>query len=48
MDQTDDIYVKRVRCDYNLLEQDIMKLRKQNVLNELEILKPKEYSKIVD
>ena len=30
---------KRIRCDYNLLEQDIMKLRKQNVLNELEILK---------
>jgi hypothetical protein len=30
---------KRVRCDYDLLQQDIMKLRKQNVLNELEILK---------
>lgn len=30
---------KRMRCDYDLLEQDIMKLRKQNVLNELEILK---------
>jgi hypothetical protein len=26
---------KRVKCDYSLLEQDIMKLRKQNVLNEL-------------
>ena len=33
------ILIKRVRCDYDLLEQDIMKLRKQNVLNELEILK---------
>ena len=33
------ILTKRVRCDYDLLEQDIMKLRKQNVLNELEILK---------
>lgn len=30
---------KRVRCDYDLLEQGIMKLRKQNILNELEILK---------
>jgi hypothetical protein len=30
---------KRSRCDYDLLQQDIMKLRKQNVLNELEILK---------
>jgi hypothetical protein len=30
---------KRIRCDYDLLTQDIMKLRKQNVLNELEILK---------
>lgn len=30
---------KRLRCDYDLLQQDIMKLRKQNVLNELEILK---------
>ncbi len=30
---------KRVRCDYDLLQQDIMKLRKQNVINELEILK---------
>ena len=28
-----------MRCDYDLLQQDIMKLRKQNVLNELEILK---------
>lgn len=36
---TEQILTKRVRCDYNLLEQDIMKLRKQNVLNELEILK---------
>ena len=36
MEQT---LTKRVRCDYDLLEQDIMKLRKQNVLNELEILK---------
>lgn len=30
---------KRVRCDYDLVEQGIMKLRKQNILNELEILK---------
>jgi len=36
MEQT---LTKRVRCDYDLLQQDIMKLRKQNVLNELEILK---------
>ena len=33
------VVTKRVRCDYDLLQQDIMKLRKQNVLNELEILK---------
>ena len=33
------ILTKRVRCDYNLLHQDIMELRKQNVLNELKILK---------
>ena len=36
---TEQIITKRVRCDYDLLQQDIMKLRKQNVLNELEILK---------
>lgn len=36
MEQT---LTKRERCDYDLLEQGIMKLRKQNVLNELEILK---------
>jgi hypothetical protein len=30
---------KRVQHDYDLLQQNIMKLRKQNVLNELEILK---------
>ena len=30
---------KRIRCDYNLLEQEIMKLKKQNILNELEILR---------
>jgi hypothetical protein len=36
---TEDIFTKRVRCNYDLLQQDIMKLRKQNVLNELEILK---------
>ena len=36
---TEQILTKRVRCDYDLLQQDIMKLRKQNVLNELEILK---------
>uniref|UniRef100_A0A6C0JMK9 Uncharacterized protein n=1 Tax=viral metagenome TaxID=1070528 RepID=A0A6C0JMK9_9ZZZZ len=33
------IYSKRIRCEYTLLEQEVMKLRKQNVLNELEILK---------
>ena len=36
---TEQNLTKRVRCDYDLLQQDIMKLRKQNVLNELEILK---------
>jgi hypothetical protein len=36
---TETILTKRVRCDYDLLQQDIMKLRKQNVLNEIEILK---------
>ena len=38
-DLMEQILTKRVRCDYGLLQQDIMKLRKQNVLNELEILK---------
>lgn len=33
------VLTKRMRCNYDLLQQDIMKLRKQNVLNELEILK---------
>jgi hypothetical protein len=36
---TEQNLTKRVRCDYNLLQQEIMKLRKQNILNELEILK---------
>jgi len=36
---TEQILTRRVRCDYDLLEQDIMNLRKQNVLNELTILK---------
>lgn len=36
---TEQFNTKRMRCDYDLLQQDIMKLRKQNVLNELEILK---------
>lgn len=36
---TEQILTKRVRCDYDLLQQEIMKLRKQNILNELEILK---------
>lgn len=36
---TEQILTRRVRCDYDLLQQDIMKLRKQNVINELEILK---------
>lgn len=38
-DLTEQILTKRVRCDYDLLQQDVMKLRKQNILNELEILK---------
>ena len=36
---TEQFNSKRLRCDYDLLQQGIMKLRKQNVLNELEILK---------
>jgi hypothetical protein len=35
---TEQIITKRVRINYDSLEQNIMKLRKQNVLNELEIL----------
>jgi hypothetical protein len=31
--------MKRTLCDYDLLQQEIMKLKKQNVLNDLEILK---------
>jgi len=31
--------IKRVSTSYSLLEQDIMKLKKQNILNELEVLK---------
>lgn len=34
-------YSKRVRCEYELLQQTIMKLGKQNILNELEMLKLK-------
>jgi len=34
---TEQILTKRVRCDYDLKEQEIMKLTKQNILNELEI-----------
>lgn len=41
-------YSKRVRCEYTLLEQELMKLRKQNVLNELEILKLTGVSVIYD
>jgi hypothetical protein len=37
-DLTEQILTKRIRCDYNLKQQHIMKLRKQNILNELEIL----------
>lgn len=37
-DLMEQILTKRVRCDYDVKEQTIMKLRKQNVLNELEIL----------
>jgi len=33
------LIIKRERCNYDLLQQDIMELRKQNVLNELKILK---------
>ena len=33
------IFTKRVRCDYDLNTQHIMKLQKENVLNDLEILK---------
>jgi hypothetical protein len=39
---------KRILCDYTLLEQDIMKLRKQNILNELEILKLTKKSNIFE
>jgi hypothetical protein len=45
---TEQILTKRVRCDYDLLQQDIMKLRKQNVLNELEILRLTEKSVIFE
>lgn len=38
-ENTRKIIEKRICCDYSLLEQDIMKLRRQNVINELEILK---------
>lgn len=38
-ENTEKNLTKRMRCDYDLLQQDIMKLRKQNVINELEILK---------
>ena len=38
-DLTEQFNSKRVRCDYDLPQQHIMKLRKQNILNELEILK---------
>ena len=33
------IIIKRVRCEYDSKQQQIMKLRKQNILNELEVLK---------
>ena len=36
---TEPSLTKRVRCEYDLLQQHIMKLKKQNVLNELEISK---------
>ena len=32
------VFTKRVRCDYNLLQQQIMALRKSSVLNELQVL----------
>jgi hypothetical protein len=36
---TEQFNTKRVRCEYDLSQQYIMKLRKQIILNELEILK---------
>lgn len=42
------IYNKRVLQEYSLLEQNIMKLKKSNVLNELEILKLTGVSKIYE
>jgi hypothetical protein len=39
---------KRIRSNYNLKDQDVMKLRKQNVLNEIEILRLTGVSVIYD
>ncbi len=36
---TEDILIKRVLCEYSFEEQEIMKRRKANILNEIEILK---------
>jgi hypothetical protein len=36
---SEQIFTKRVRCDYNLSQQNKMKLKKQNILNDLEWLK---------
>jgi len=35
---TESVLSKRNRCDYSLKEQHIMKLKKQNVLNDIEVL----------
>jgi hypothetical protein len=39
VDNANQNLTKRSCCEYDLLQQDVMKLRKQNILNELEILK---------
>jgi hypothetical protein len=36
---TEQIFTRRVRCSYDSIQQSIIELRKQNILNELEILK---------
>lgn len=47
-DLTEQILTKRVRCDYELSDQYIMKLSKQKILIELEILKITEKSVIFE
>ena len=46
-DLTNEILTKRVRCDYTLEEQHLMKLRKEIVLKELEILQIKKNAKFL-